>query len=655
MLSASRLLLRPAALSCLALGALHAQPSLDKPANTTSDPRLERSDVQTVIRLAHAANVPPEFAADVLITLVESGLIPDHRTQRNLLEEAFTLAGNAQEKIALKRGGGDSPVTGALHGAFRNGIDQASLRSRVVHTMLRIDSSVAHDLFQRIDLPIPSTSASNPARQGGDCENQTVPDLTLYYVTMWEVARSIPDRAQLEAFFAAHMPRFASAAQITPLARVFMQIPGIERMPAVIDAFASRLPDLIDDSRVFSSYFDESIEAVGQLVSSAAPSTRERLIQQSRAWVIRGVNHGICAEPPKYSVSFDGVGRKLIPFVDPADRFNQEVAWRSRAPDARINDPAVAKREPAASAPVSNSSQYIEHFQTHLLLSRDDEGALDPARWRTEVERYITRLSEWGWPDARIVSRIVSYRDIDDGNEARQDEARTAGDPLNAARQDGALYTLRQDGARSAGDPLNEARQDGALHTPQLEGAVTPSLGESDRAFLEQATLPATAVGHAILPATAVGQAILPAAAFQAASASTPSANTGTPQTNPADFYLEKSDLLTHVLFIERHAPAQRTSGPVKINWYGAPKPEGPRLEIPGRDRVMTALVDLFNGEAARRVYEERRLLWFSPVRDLLGSYERSGNTFAIADLYAASHHPVLSLYGRLAKLIALK
>jgi hypothetical protein len=69
----------------------------------------------------------------------------------------------------------------------------------------------------------------------------------------------------------------------------------------------------------------------------------------------------------------------------------------------------------------------------------------------------------------------------------------------------------------------------------------------------------------------------------------------------------------------------------------------------------MTALVDLFNGEAARKVYDERRLLWFSPVRDLLGSYERSGNTFAIAELYAASQHPVLSLYGRLAKLIATR
>ncbi len=93
--SPSRWLLRQAVVSCLVLGTLHAQPLLDKTANTASgvpDARLERSDLQTVIGMARAASVPPEFAADVLITLVESGLIPDRRTQRNLLEEAPSQA-----------------------------------------------------------------------------------------------------------------------------------------------------------------------------------------------------------------------------------------------------------------------------------------------------------------------------------------------------------------------------------------------------------------------------------------------------------------------------------------------------------------------------------------------------------------------------------
>jgi hypothetical protein len=263
---------------------------------------------------------------------------------------------------------------------------------------------------------------------------------------------------------------------------------------------------------VFSSTFDEAIEAIGQLITSVAPSNRERLIQQSRTWVMRNANFGVCAESPRYSVSFDGKGRTPIPFVEPRDRFNQEIGWHSRAASARIEPSEIGKPDTGSMAtPVSNSKQYLEHFRTHLLLSRDDEGALDLGRWGSEMENYIGRLIGW--------------------------------------------------------------------------------------------------------------------------------------QASNATDYLEKSDLLTHVLFIERHAPGTGM-GPVKINWNGSRKPNGPRMEIPGRDRVLTALVDLFDGEAAQKIYADRRVIWFSPVRDMLAI---SG----MADLYASTKHPVLSLYGHLAKLTA--
>src|SRR5580704_16557856 len=280
---------------CLPLAVLCAQPSLDE--EKTPRTIIDRSDVQSVIAMARS--VPAEFGADAMITLVEHGLIPDRRAAQSLLEEAFTLAGNAQEKIALKRGSGDSPITGALHGAFRNGIDQASLRARAIEAMLRYDSRTARELFQKIELPAP------PA---GSCEQQTIPDFSLYYVAMFEVAKQIPDRAQQDAFFAAHMAKFQSTAQITPFARVFMQLPNVERSAAVMDAFASRLPDLVLDARVFSSTNEDAIEAISQLLPDLTPASKEKLIQQSRAWVIRNVNFGVCAETQHYAVAFDGKG-----------------------------------------------------------------------------------------------------------------------------------------------------------------------------------------------------------------------------------------------------------------------------------------------------------------------------------------------------------
>jgi hypothetical protein len=524
---------------CLAVGASFALPAQPSPEKTTTT-GIDRADIQAVIGLARVA--PPEFGADALITLVETGLIADHRQQHDLLEEAFTLAGNAQEKIALKRGGGDSAMTAALHGAFRNSIDQASLRSRAVQAMMRFDNRSAREMFERIELPLqPSTG----------CDQQIVPDLTIYYVTMLEVARITPGREQLETFFAAHMPRFQSAAQITPFARVLMQLREIERMPPVIDAFSARLTELAPDRRVFSTYFEQAIEAIGQLVTSSPPSTRERLIERSRNWVLRNIDNGICAEPAKYTIGFDG-SRRPAATIDPATQFNQEVAWHAR--NGRI-DSAVTKQDSASSIP--NSPEYFDFFRTHLMLARDDEGALELSRWRSETEDYISRLSAWSWPAAQVESKVVSFRDPSDD------------EPVDVVAQ-----------------------------------TISPAHPDS----------------------------------------TTPTRST----TDARNFFLEKSDLLTHVLFIERHAPSAPRSGPVTISWSGAPTPTGPRVAIPSRDRVLAALVSTFDSEAARKVYEDRRLLWFSPVRDLLA-------TPGIPDLYAASNHPVLTLYGHLAKLVALR
>ncbi len=266
---------------------------------------------------------------------------------------------------------------------------------------------------------------------------------------------------------------------------------------------------------------------------------------------MRSIDNGVCAESPKFTVGFDGSHRPA-PVTDPVTQFNREVAWHSR--NARI-DTGVAARDAAPSQ--SNSPEYFDFFRTHLLLARDDEGALDLTRWRSETADYVARLAAWSWPQSQIVSNIVAFRDLEN-------------DEL-----------VNEEIVRGAQLVLKEARQDGA-------------------------------------------------------------------RSDAANFYLEKSDLLTQVLFIERHAPPSATSGPVKITWSGARKPEGPRIEIPSRDQVLTELVKLFDSEAAHRTYSDRRAVWFSPMRDLL-------SIAGIPDLYTAANHPVLNLYGHLAKLVALR
>src|SRR5579864_5739286 len=55
-------------------------------------PRLPEP-IQSVVDLSHAA--PPEFGADALLRLVESGKVADIDNRRDLVEQAFSLAVSA--------------------------------------------------------------------------------------------------------------------------------------------------------------------------------------------------------------------------------------------------------------------------------------------------------------------------------------------------------------------------------------------------------------------------------------------------------------------------------------------------------------------------------------------------------------------------------
>ncbi|MGH7247874.1 MAG: hypothetical protein ACREH9_07190, partial [Pseudomonadota bacterium] len=71
-------------------------------------PRIP-ADLDRLIDLSHSA--PPEFAADALLRIVESGRVADRDTRRDLVEQAFELATRAQipfRRVPLPRGAVDT-------------------------------------------------------------------------------------------------------------------------------------------------------------------------------------------------------------------------------------------------------------------------------------------------------------------------------------------------------------------------------------------------------------------------------------------------------------------------------------------------------------------------------------------------------------------
>src|SRR5579864_1232184 len=108
---------------------------------------------QSIVELSHAA--PPEFAADGLLRVVESGKIADRNARRDLAEQAFRLAAMAKFSVRMRGVGGSLADTrpGFLSRAYDLKLDSLSLQSRAVRAMLPVDPAKARGLFQTIPRP----------------------------------------------------------------------------------------------------------------------------------------------------------------------------------------------------------------------------------------------------------------------------------------------------------------------------------------------------------------------------------------------------------------------------------------------------------------------------------------------------------------------
>jgi hypothetical protein len=108
---------------------------------------------QTIADLA--ATAPPEFIADALLRMVESGQLPDQASRKQLLVQAFQTASSAKFQIRMQglRGTTTDTASGSLNSAYNLKLDALSLQSRAVQDMLPLDPAQARELFTQIIRP----------------------------------------------------------------------------------------------------------------------------------------------------------------------------------------------------------------------------------------------------------------------------------------------------------------------------------------------------------------------------------------------------------------------------------------------------------------------------------------------------------------------
>lgn len=369
----------------------------------SADPHLPRktsSAVESLLSLAKS--VPPEFRADVLIDLVEYRIVVDNLSTRSLLDEAFTVAADAQEPVALKRVDSAGPLSGALTSSFSRGMDRIGLRARAARALLIQDRVSAQNLFDRIDTSYGSTYS---------CQDQLYPDLSQYYKIMKEIADAISDPIQREQFLMVHANRVRSSEEIAPFINVLTSVSLSEQSRSTVaQALAARMAGLSLSGRIFSASSSSAIDAMAKLTAMTDVRTRDVLISQTRTWVLKNVQHGVCAVRAEIIEQSNGSTSRVEP-TSPWAYFNQRLLPLSSHRRLLLLDLDQAKTVQAGPAPKMDrhSEQWAMFSRILTILGRDGIDAELSPRWNTEMGKYIDALSKWHGDIPDSEDRQIAY------------------------------------------------------------------------------------------------------------------------------------------------------------------------------------------------------------------------------------------------------
>jgi len=227
----------------------------------------------SIVELAHSA--PPEFAADAMLRVVESGKIADRNLRRDLAEQAFRLAGSAKFPLRMHGVPGSTVDTrsGYLGKAYDLKLDALSLENRAVHDLLSIDSAKARELFQNI--PRPTLAPLT-------CDDPLFYDVADFYQTLGAIANTTftqkeRDKEEHVSFLLDYLGQVTSPVQLAPLARV---IKTVNVTPAQREILWNRFNGLLDGIQADDRSFTASLGDLAQMVTPEMQASFEKYRQK---------------------------------------------------------------------------------------------------------------------------------------------------------------------------------------------------------------------------------------------------------------------------------------------------------------------------------------------------------------------------------------
>jgi hypothetical protein len=265
--------------------------------------RKQYPDLAKLIDLAQTLS--PEFSADVLLRIVESGRLRDSIWKQEILDQAFQTAGLARETVRRSVARNQNDLIGLdvvarsraemMTLGFDQRLDRLTLQVRAVREMVKLDRHKALDLFRAIAFP---------SLHQCSCEEALVDDVSEYYGTLAQLADSAFSPAERRLgkhvdLLGYKINGITSPVEVGPLAKALSSanLDG-EELKLLAGSFASNLDRFSSDDRSFSAALPLADTEVQKLVETlrARGASPDRVISAYRVLLIQSFTGRRCAD-----------------------------------------------------------------------------------------------------------------------------------------------------------------------------------------------------------------------------------------------------------------------------------------------------------------------------------------------------------------------
>lgn len=356
---------------------------------------------ELLLFIANVRSAPPEFAADLLLRLVESDKIADPAWKSELIEEAFRLAPAVQQpvkRLSLPSVPTDTRA-GFLAHAFGLDLDALSLQCRSVSAMLQVDKVKARNLFAEV---------ARPQLPPLECKDSLAYDVSSYYRTLKRVADGAFSKEEVAKNEPTHLiesaiGRIVSPAEVAPALNL---VASFETSPPqralLVAALAVKVVAIAGDDRSFTSSLSDVARAIGKLASECAQKeiATEDLLRAYRSFLINHLGGARCADNSSL-FGRQGGEAAIRSFNDELRRTTERPVPDISAEELKLTSPkgTVAYnaywRSPKASTLLKKLKR-LRFGSGRTPLTVSERQTLD---WQNEMEGVLKYIADWGAED----------------------------------------------------------------------------------------------------------------------------------------------------------------------------------------------------------------------------------------------------------------